>query len=180
MFPGSPVGAGPIRRTPMGDLLALAIVAHGGMQRWDEFKTSRPSFPSPAPSGASSSSRSAHRQDLRDRNRDDSGASFAGQTLETPWDQDGGVSRPVSSERANARWFHKKHYANAYFDVISIFCVPSPRHADGANRHDNHVFRYDGPRPVVSSRSYLATMSAPKLREVIASTGRRNAVSRSA
>ena len=51
----------------MGDLLALAIVAHGGMQRWDEFKTSRPSFPSPAPSGASSSSRSAHRQDLRDR-----------------------------------------------------------------------------------------------------------------
>ena len=25
----------------MGDLLALAIVAHGGMQRWDEFKTLR-------------------------------------------------------------------------------------------------------------------------------------------
>ena len=31
----------------MGDLLALAVIAHGGMQPWDEFKTSRPSFPSP-------------------------------------------------------------------------------------------------------------------------------------
>jgi hypothetical protein len=64
-------------------------------------------------------------------------------------------------------WFHKKHYANDDFDVISICCVPGPRHVDvEANRHDNHVFRYDSPRPVVSSRSYLATMPAPKdLRE---------------
>ena len=33
------------------------------------------------------------------------------------------MSRPVSSERANARWFHKKHYANNTFDVLSISCV---------------------------------------------------------
>ena len=36
------------------------------------------------------------------------------------------MSRPVSSERANPRWFHKKHYANDYFGVISDNYMKQP------------------------------------------------------
>ena len=36
------------------------------------------------------------------------------------------MSRPVSSERANPRWFHKKHYANVYFGVISDNYMKQP------------------------------------------------------
>ena len=53
----------------MGDLLALAVVAHGGMQRRDELKTLRTelSVAGSMCGASSSSSGSAHRQDLRDR-----------------------------------------------------------------------------------------------------------------
>jgi hypothetical protein len=78
----------------MGDLLALAVVAHGGMQRWDEFKTLRTVL-----SVAGSLLLTGKIFEIK--TRDDPGASFAGQTLETPSDQDAACQDLVWSEPVN-------------------------------------------------------------------------------
>ena len=78
----------------MGDLLALAAVAHGGMQRWDEFTTLRTVL-----SVAGSLLLTGKIFEIK--TRDDPGASFAGQTLETPSDQDAACQDLVWSEPVN-------------------------------------------------------------------------------
>jgi hypothetical protein len=104
----------------MGDLLALAVVAHGGMQRWDEFKTLRTVL------SVAGSLWSVEQQSVCSRARSSRKrlVTIPRHILPAKHSRRPGIRmrrvRTWCGRSASTRWFHKKHYANDSFDVLSI------------------------------------------------------------